>query len=518
MFVRQKSCIYMILFLLGFVLEINPSVYAAPLTIQSATQFRSYRTENPIHYGTGDLLILSVNVYPVTTIDGPTVVSAQNQDTGLYASLGYIGGVNPNEFGVALLYDPAITGSWLVTATNGPDTANRTIPALGDVEAIPLVYSVRLTGSGITPTLSWTVPSESTADYTLISIIDYNTRLRLFWSPAVDIETTEYQIPDGLLQESGSYVFRVIICKNSNGNLVSRSECFFGPFTPLKEVGPDSVVLPTVGNDPIPTDIYGADFKFDCEVQVGEGIFLDPPVSIGYDYKIGASDTSKFLTVKLPQIGDNLFDLYTLGRSGFYLARKDLIAGETYYFRPQGVEAFRVLGIEEEAGLSPNDTTAFITELTFTDSGRFTGTMTPLIGYPARVDFRPHILNRKSKSKYVTCYIELPLGMDVNSIDVSTITLSLNGSEIMAEPYPVKIGDYDSDTVPDLMVKFNRKAIQNAATMGECEVTVGGKLIGYEMGFQGMGTIRFKELPQKHRGIFKSAERPRIGGVKPYCN
>jgi PEP-CTERM motif len=38
---------------------------------------------------------------------------------------------------------------------------------------------------------------------------------------------------------------------------------------------------------------------------------------------------------------------------------------------------FRVLGIETSAGLDPNDPTAFVTGLSFTGAGQFTGTMTP---------------------------------------------------------------------------------------------------------------------------------------------
>jgi hypothetical protein len=36
------------------------------------------------------------------------------------------------------------------------------------------------------------------------------------------------------------------------------------------------------------------------------------------------------------------------------------------------------LGIETSAQLDPHDTTAFVTGLTFTDDGDFTGTMTPI--------------------------------------------------------------------------------------------------------------------------------------------
>jgi len=43
-----------------------------------------------------------------------------------------------------------------------------------------------------------------------------------------------------------------------------------------------------------------------------------------------------------------------------------------------GIDKFSVRGIEESAGLDPNDVTAFITGLTFTDDGVFSGTQTPI--------------------------------------------------------------------------------------------------------------------------------------------
>ena len=69
------------------------------------------------------------------------------------------------------------------------------------------------------------------------------------------------------------------------------------------------------------------------------------------------------------------------------------------------------------------------------------------------IDFNPDTLNLKSKGSVVTVYIEFPEGYDVADINVSTIML--NGT-VPAELSPTAIGDYDNDTIPDLMVKFDR--------------------------------------------------------------
>lgn len=102
------------------------------------------------------------------------------------------------------------------------------------------------------------------------------------------------------------------------------------------------------------------------------------------------------------------------------------------------------------------------------------------------VDIDPDTFNLKSKVPWITCYIELPEGYNVGDIDVSTVML--NG-QIQAESHPTEIGDYDNDSVPDLMVKFDRSAVQEILEVGdEVEITVAGEL-NVET-FEGSDTIR----------------------------
>src|SRR5213078_618629 len=83
-------------------------------------------------------------------------------------------------------------------------------------------------------------------------------------------------------------------------------------------------------------------------------IFIDPTVSLGFDYEIGTSDP-KFASVQLPiGIGDSLYTLIVHG------------------------QAFALADSEASAGLDPSNAAAFPTGLTFTAAGTFTGTMTPL--------------------------------------------------------------------------------------------------------------------------------------------
>jgi hypothetical protein len=108
---------------------------------------------------------------------------------------------------------------------------------------------------------------------------------------------------------------------------------------------------------------------------------------------------------------------------------------------------------------------------------------------PATVDFDPDTLNLKSKGTWVTVYIELPVGhgYDVSMINMTTVTL--NG-QVYAEAKPFAFGDYDSDGIPDLMVKFNRAAVQAILQVGDqVEVTISGKLTDGTL-FEGKDTIQ----------------------------
>ena len=102
------------------------------------------------------------------------------------------------------------------------------------------------------------------------------------------------------------------------------------------------------------------------------------------------------------------------------------------------------------------------------------------------VVFEPDVLNLNSRGKYVTAYIELPTGYNISQIDIFSVRLN---DTVPALGKPTEIGDYDSDGVPDLMVKFDRAAVQDALTLsGALELTITGEVAG--IGFEGGDTIK----------------------------
>ena len=368
---------------LSFVLPTISSVYGQEaLQIIYASVIREVMGPNSLSWLPGDRLSISTHVFPYDN----TSVTAENNYTGDIYSLPYIGGVPPDEFGRKISYDPSLTGVWIITASDGIETVTAQTEPIGDVNQMPFLRNVKINGIGLTPTLSWTVPVNPDAGYVQLNIIDALTGLRIWWSPGLSIYDTEFTIPDEVLKYDNPYVIRAFYY---NSVSTSRATSFFD-FTPLDEGEASSVYIPTVSQDTDPTDEFGPPYLFDIDVEEGVPYYIDPFVAIGYDYEIGIEDTIRFASVTLPEIGDNVFDLYLFDDSKFYLAFKDLPAGEKFDFGPGGVDRFRVLGIANTEGIDPNDATAFITELTFTGDGAFTGSMTPIISYVAmQGDFEP---------------------------------------------------------------------------------------------------------------------------------
>jgi len=100
----------------------------------------------------------------------------------------------------------------------------------------------------------------------------------------------------------------------------------------------------------------------------------------------------------------------------------------------------------------------------------------------AIVDVDPNTLNLNSGGNWITCYIELPAGYDVNDIDGQTVTLenikAHMGKEGWACPQAStgNTMDHDGDGVMERMVKFDRSAVAAILKPGVATVTVMGKL------------------------------------------
>lgn len=129
------------------------------------------------------------------------------------------------------------------------------------------------------------------------------------------------------------------------------------------------VVLPEAGSPP-------GTFSFSVDVRADTPVFIDPLVAVGYTYAIGAGDPL-FKTVSLPVgIGDGRYTLH-VGNLSLDIGGNQIVDFTALGFA-QGVAGFTVTGIETGAALDPNDSSAFVTRLTFMADGRFTGTQTAI--------------------------------------------------------------------------------------------------------------------------------------------
>ncbi len=117
-------------------------------------------------------------------------------------------------------------------------------------------------------------------------------------------------------------------------------------------------------------------WNFDFNVVAGTPVFIDPDIAIGYDYIVngGPSITS----VLLPTFGDGLYDLW-LWNGEAWVASGDVLTGGVTFTFAEAVTRFRILGIEEGAALDPLNPTAFVTGLTFSETGPVSMSQNPIV-------------------------------------------------------------------------------------------------------------------------------------------
>jgi hypothetical protein len=382
-----------------------PSVaQAVPIQASDIFAFRDGSGPNTAGFGSSDGISFGINISPngfgedngmplFDSLGNPapptTGFAIQN---GLTAVLDFEGDpVNRNGYSGGIGYDASMTGPWTLFLENGPDSLVLEIPAVGDVRLPSRVTDVGLTVSGdkTTPTISWT-NVDADPDAVRLQIYDLEQRslaglaAQVFSSPRFRNGETVFTIPPGVLDEGRLYAISIETRLERQSGVSSTGQDLTGTTLSVNRTWfnfatsdlPDGVEikLPEV----ITTDRGTPVFVFDNNVTGGEVEFYDPIVTEGYDFAIGDTNPN-FASFILPELGDNLFDLflYDAGIDDFVF-EEVVSGGVEYFFGPGGVDLFRILGIETDLALDPNDPTAFVTGLSFVESGRFTGTMTPI--------------------------------------------------------------------------------------------------------------------------------------------
>jgi hypothetical protein len=380
-----------------------PPAVAEPITVTGTFISLDHRSANTLNFGGGELIFMGANSVVPNGLNGTTgvatTVSLTTGQTITRTIFSESTTASPNMMARTIADSPALRGAWQLTFRNGTDTTGPiSLPVLGSAQHAPFVANVTISGDSFNPTFAWTPPAGTTVNGYRINIFDNTPGFRapsgqadLVLSRNFAPTVTSFAVPNALaggltLQAGHQYTIEIDILQTRDGsntslgnpNILARSRAFFN-FTPVVG-GPPQVNLPIVGTDGV--------YHFNLTVQQGQTVFIDPVVAIGYDYQIGAGDPN-FASVLLPTgIGNNLYDLFLFDLNGDpYDTGIDLVGGVPFDFAslgfPNGVDRFRILGIETDALLDPANATAFVTGLTFVSSGTFTGTQTPLTTFVA---------------------------------------------------------------------------------------------------------------------------------------
>ncbi|GAD02469.1 choice-of-anchor L domain-containing protein [Agarivorans albus] len=158
------------------------------------------------------------------------------------------------------------------------------------------------------------------------------------------------------------------------GDSVLDTTIFLSSFGELGE----SEFVPILPDPSNPTDENGA-FVFDLpEVQSGETIWIDPDVAAGYVY----STDGMFASVTAPSLASvNDPDGYVIEfLFEGVLQQIALAAGETFEFgiNFDPVSTFTLSGINLDLGLDPTSPLAFVTGLSFVETGSFQVSQLPV--------------------------------------------------------------------------------------------------------------------------------------------
>jgi hypothetical protein len=359
---------------------------ATPIAISTPFFNLEHRNVNSLGFASGSYVRLGANSVVPNGNGGTTGVAIRDSD-GLTRQLNFAPfPLGPNWFERYFVDSATYRGDWTLQFSNGGDVATAHVSLDAAAAQAPFVNSVTLSGTAAAPTFSWTPPPGVTVNAYRVNLYEKlpgggtsgNIASKTV-APSVTSYTfdpADLTLPGYTFVQGKSYSIEISLIQtkdgtsngsNSNIKAIARS---YADFTPQS------------GNSPVvnlPVVLENGSFKFDITVVPGVTYYIDPEVAIGYDYAIGAGDPL-FLSVDLPDdIGDGLYDIYGYDAAGqLVLLAHDWNGADVFSFGPDGVDRFRVLGIETSAGLDPDSTTAFITGLTFNGAGQFTGTQTPI--------------------------------------------------------------------------------------------------------------------------------------------
>lgn len=119
-------------------------------------------------------------------------------------------------------------------------------------------------------------------------------------------------------------------------------------------------------SNPLMPVVTEAGWVFNFGVEAGQRVFVDPDIAVGYDFIVDSGPN--IASILLPAVGDGQYALWLWNGTEWVDSGEVLMAGLEHVFLT-GQQRIRILGIEVAANLDPNDTSAFVTGLTFDGAG-----------------------------------------------------------------------------------------------------------------------------------------------------
>jgi PEP-CTERM motif len=284
------------------------------------------------------------------------------------------------------LVPTGLTGPWTITAKNSstsPTSITTQTPAITVTTTPQADTAIAVTGSTLTPTISWqiptgnNVPQGSVLEESVHLFAQSNQGSGSFYAIALAPGTTQTSIPQGTITPGQVYSVAIIsdVVSQTTGLVQAETREFTGYVAASGSPITAPTYLPEVS--PAAGPAGQVVYQFNNPVSQGIPILLDPLVATGFIYQTGLTDPN-FASVLLPNIGNSIpYQVFTWNGTAFVFDT-NLAANTLLNFGPGGVSEFEVLGIDPSLALDPNNATDFVTQLTFTGSGNFTGTMTPI--------------------------------------------------------------------------------------------------------------------------------------------
>jgi hypothetical protein len=411
----MKTCLVLPVLLAAF------PVLAEPPTAQAPFYLRQNNSANSGNHATGDIVVWGIqNVQPPTGSPGAYVYGlsgickagltcdsfATDPDWWKQRLYERDWTVLPHQYFASTPYEPTLTGSWRLLLSTAPNySAGNTLvvqtPTLGAVGAMPFVASMTVSGAGLTPTVGWTLPTQTPdgIDTMRIRVQDIShpvtvesrngtprsfEQADLVWQSPL-LGSTSFTLPAGVLSYGTSYSIGIDLAHTrADGSVASRSTSYFD-FTPIDPAtlpaGVTDIALPSL--KPVPTTnglLAGPVYGFNVgDVGPDHVTFIDPVVATGFSYRTGAGDPN-FKTVQVASnVGDGSYEVWIWTGSSWQMSAASLAAGASFDFTAHGfasgVDRFEIRGIEPSANVNAFDVTGFVTGLTFVADGSFTGTM-----------------------------------------------------------------------------------------------------------------------------------------------